>query len=218
MFPEVFTKFLQSNNIDSRIYEIESDQRYVCVKEDENVEEDDLLRDFPSGIKSVTSCPGFFKILPPFNSNVIVSSSLYQSAKIIAMDLASGIAVHRLNVEPGDHVLDLCCAPGTKLVLISIKTGQKGTVTGIDISSQRLSNTKSLAKKYKLDNVRLFRADGRTFSVKIFEAKSGTESMIEVLYFIHTIADFQSSRNVFIHLAPLESLKENILTNFLIKC
>lgn len=30
------------------------------------------------------------------------------------MDLSSGIAVYALDVQPGDHVLDICCAPGKK--------------------------------------------------------------------------------------------------------
>lgn len=29
------------------------------------------------------------------------------------MDLSSGIAVYALDVQPGEHVLDICCAPGT---------------------------------------------------------------------------------------------------------
>lgn len=180
MFPEVFTKFLLSNNIDPKIYDCKLNHRYICVKDEENVEEGDLLKDFPSGIESVPSCPGFYKLTPPFCSSVIASSSLYQSAKIIAMDLASGLAVHRLQIDPGDNVLDLCCAPGTKLLLSSIKTGQKGTVTGVDISQPRLSNTKALVKKYKLGNVRLFKGDGRMFCGKIFERENGNEKMVEV--------------------------------------
>ena len=32
------------------------------------------------------------------------------------MDLSSGIAVYALDVQPGDHVLDICCAPGNSFL------------------------------------------------------------------------------------------------------
>ena len=35
------------------------------------------------------------------------------------MDVASAVAVKALDIQPLDHVLDLCCAPGTKLCYIS---------------------------------------------------------------------------------------------------
>lgn len=48
------------------------------------------------------------------------------------MDLSSGIAVYALDVQPGDHVLDICCAPGKKYlpenyVAIGIKKKIKRT-------------------------------------------------------------------------------------------
>lgn len=66
-----------------------------------------------------------------------------------------------LEPKPGEHLLDLCCAPGAKLVLAS-KLGL-ASVTGVDISLHRLSITRSFAKQYKLPAVRLYCQDGRTF-------------------------------------------------------
>jgi len=37
--------------------------------------------------------------------------------QIYGIDAASGAAVMALNISPGDHVLDLCAAPGTYFFL-----------------------------------------------------------------------------------------------------
>jgi 16S rRNA C967 or C1407 C5-methylase (RsmB/RsmF family) len=71
-------------------------------------------------------------------------------------------------LEKDDQVLDLCCAPGAKLCMISNILGREGlgTVTGVDLAGHRLATCRSLLKKYKVgEKVRLFEADGTTFSV-----------------------------------------------------
>lgn len=88
--------------------------------------------------------------------------ALYQQGAILAIDPSSLLAVENLQVAPTDHVLDLCCAPGAKLTWLALKGA---TVTGVDLSPERLGATIEMAKRYKLGNVRLFVADGRTFEV-----------------------------------------------------
>ncbi|CAJ0828589.1 17925_t:CDS:2 [Entrophospora sp. SA101] len=88
---------------------------------------------------------------------------------IIGIDLSSGVAVYALDIQPNDHILDLCCAPGAKLCMISnILAGDNkgfGTITGVDISQNRLSTCRSLIKKHKINRARLFLADGTNFNV-----------------------------------------------------
>jgi len=52
----------------------------------------------------------------------------------------------------------LSCAPGGKLLYVADlqPPGSLGTVTGVDISRHRLSNCRSLIKKYKHDRIRLY--------------------------------------------------------------
>ena len=70
-----------------------------------------------------------------------------------------------LNVQRGEHVLDLCCAPGAKLAMIAGLIGQRGSATGVDISKARLNACRTLLRKYRLQQVRLFEADGATFRI-----------------------------------------------------
>ncbi|OMJ18115.1 tRNA (cytosine(34)-C(5))-methyltransferase [Smittium culicis] len=106
----------------------------------------------------------------------INSSNLYKTGKIIGFDLSSAIAAISLDIKPNDHVLDLCCAPGGKLLFIADKIHShgaphsicSGSVTGVDISKKRLSTCQSLIKKSKSLSkirIRLFASDGTTFNV-----------------------------------------------------
>nr|CAG8466907.1 7202_t:CDS:2 [Entrophospora candida] len=137
--PPAFLEFLKNNNINPTIYSITNLPRYILH---------------------------FFGL----NNNVrIVDCKAYKEKEIIGIDLSSGVAVYALDIQPNDHILDLCCAPGAKLCMISnILAGDNkgfGTITGVDISQNRLSTCRSLIKKHKINHARLFLADGTKFNV-----------------------------------------------------
>jgi len=92
------------------------------------------------------------------------------------MDAASGFAVQALGVVPGDHVLDLCCCPGGKLLAIVDALQLQGSLTGVDISMERLNVCRKLVLKHFLSSeeiqkqmesfsLRLFCADGKSFDL-----------------------------------------------------
>ncbi|KAI9988238.1 hypothetical protein PInf_021632 [Phytophthora infestans] len=121
--------------------------------------------------KAVSWLPGFYS-LPV--SAPLARVDLYKEGQIYGIDISSGYAVTLLNINPGEHVLDLCCAPGAKLTMIADLLQLRGSVTGVDFSRSRLGACRQLVHKYKLfesqneDNkwrCRLFHADGRTFNI-----------------------------------------------------
>jgi len=108
----------------------------------------------------------------------------YRCGDVYGVDISSGYCVSLLSLRPGEHVLDLCCAPGAKLAMIADGLGLRGSVTGVDCSRQRIGACKQLVHKYKLLQpavpsaasaathgndagwrCRLFCADGRSFRV-----------------------------------------------------
>lgn len=72
----------------------------------------------------------------------------------LGLDLASGVVVRELlrGASVGAHVLDICCAPGGKLLYAAERCG---SVTGVDVSSTRLDQCRALVRRLGLPNVRL---------------------------------------------------------------
>ena len=103
----------------------------------------------------------------------LATSPAYKGGHIYGIDVASAAAVAALAPQPGDCVLDLCCAPGAKLSLLadlvtpptepaSVADGsatQGGFVVGVDVSEPRLASTRTVLRKYGQCNVRLYLGD-----------------------------------------------------------
>ncbi|KAG0226911.1 hypothetical protein BGW41_004019 [Actinomortierella wolfii] len=182
--PRDFVAFLEKNDINPSIYTVADLPRYVRLNPDPHntITAQELSEQLGVDVEPV---PGleFFCRLPA--KARLRQSQAYKDGRIFGMDLSSGIAVHALDIQPGDHVLDICCAPGAKLCMIaglltnsggvqSDRTSSSkklhmhitGTVTGVDISNHRLSTCRSLLKRHRLQqHARLFQADGTTFNV-----------------------------------------------------
>ncbi len=75
----------------------------------------------------------------------------------------------RLNLKPGDSVLDLCCGTGLNFPFLLQKTKNQGTVLGVDLTSEMLQHTK---KRLKSEEVTLVRSDAANlaFRDKTFNA------------------------------------------------
>lgn len=130
-----------------------------------------ISKDF--SFKCQETAPNIFS----YGNDILISSTEeYKNSLILPMSLWSVIAIDLLEVEMDSTVLDMCCAPGMKLIYAGLllkllahsqeetpfpspwKT-QTGSITGIDISRDRLSVTRALTKKYKVPNVRLLHSD-----------------------------------------------------------
>lgn len=63
---------------------------------------------------------------------------LIESGKVFVQDESSGLPVRLLNPRPGSSVIDLAAAPGGKATYCAVKMRNKGRVTAIDKSHNRL--------------------------------------------------------------------------------
>ncbi|KAL2907136.1 hypothetical protein RDABS01_005846 [Bienertia sinuspersici] len=162
--PDAFIDFLKQNGLDPSIY-TSSDTlpRYIRLKPGCEAEIEEIEAEFKCKLNEVVWLPSFYS-LPPHVQ--IANSKAYQDGKVYGIDAASGAAVHALNIVPGDHVLDLCAAPGAKLCMILDLLGNSGSVTGVDVARHRLAACRTMVRKYVLgDHCRLFVADGTSFSL-----------------------------------------------------
>ncbi|KAJ2807658.1 hypothetical protein H4R20_001201 [Coemansia guatemalensis] len=175
-FPPQFLAFLKENHIDPSVYDVQGGlPRYVRIVRYKQRTASEIQRlvkqtqhDAGCTVTEVAGVPGFLEIAD--QSVKLAQLQGYGSGDLVGMDVSSGIAVHALSVAPGDNVLDLCCAPGAKLLLLaeqSMDTIAPGSVTGVDNSSHRIATCRSLIKKHAGRTrgiVRLFAADGTNFA------------------------------------------------------
>ncbi|KAF3948428.1 hypothetical protein CMV_025573 [Castanea mollissima] len=162
--PDAFLDFLKVNGLDPSIYTAsDSTPRYIRLKPGCEAYLEEVEAEMKCKIEKVDWLPGFYSLPPDIQ---IASSKAYQEGKIYGIDAASGAAVLALDISAGDHVLDLCAAPGAKLCMISDLLDDSGSVTGVDVASHRLAACRTMLQKYALgDRCRLFVSDGTTFSL-----------------------------------------------------
>ncbi|WCJ32638.1 Ribosomal RNA small subunit methyltransferase F [Euphorbia peplus] len=162
--PEAFLDFLHHNGLDPAIYTAtDSVPRYIRLKPGSENDVQEIEAEIKCKLQKVDWLPGFYSFPPQFQ---IANSNAYRQGKIYGIDAASGAAVMALNISPGDHVLDLCAAPGAKLCMITDLLGDSGSITGVDIARHRLAACRTMLQKYALGNrCRLFVADGTSFSL-----------------------------------------------------
>ncbi len=82
------------------------------------------------------------RYLPEFihveSGGMPLEAELVQSGKVYVQDESSGLAVRLLNPRPQQKVVDLTAAPGGKATYAAIRMRNKGLVTAVDKSHQRL--------------------------------------------------------------------------------
>ena len=161
-FPPAFVAFLRRNDIHPDNYRTVDDvPRYLRVNPRSPLSVEELERQLQARCEPVSWLPGYYKLASHVK---IAGTDAYRSGSLYGIDVSSGAAVVALDAQPGEDVLDLCCAPGAKLCAIADAMQLQGTVTGVDVSEQRLAACRTLCQKYGVLNARLVVADGRTFS------------------------------------------------------
>ena len=161
-FPPAFVAFLAANDVHPANYETADVPRYVRLspRAPATLDAAALGAQLGAACAPVAWLPGFFSLPADVK---IAGCDAYRRGHLYGVDAASGAAVAALAPQPGDHVLDLCCAPGAKLCCLADAMGLQGTLTGVDVSEERLAACRTLCLKYGIENARLVRADGREF-------------------------------------------------------
>ncbi|HEY8428664.1 MAG TPA: RsmB/NOP family class I SAM-dependent RNA methyltransferase, partial [Sandaracinaceae bacterium] len=76
---------------------------------------------------------------------------------------ASLLPAHLLGARPGERVLDLCAAPGSKTARIALAMRNRGTLIANDRSAQRMAAVAAVVARLGLTNVTCTIADGATY-------------------------------------------------------
>jgi 16S rRNA (cytosine967-C5)-methyltransferase len=81
------------------------------------------------------------------------SDPAFVAGRFSVQDEASQLVVELLDPQPGERVLDLCAAPGTKTTAIAERVGPAGLVLALDRSESRLGLVGRAARRLGLENV-----------------------------------------------------------------
>ena len=84
---------------------------------------------------------------------------LVERGEIYIQDEASQLVGEVLNAKPGDRVLDVCAAPGSKTSLIADRVGDSASLVAMDISARRLSIVAHTIELHGLKKVSLMIGD-----------------------------------------------------------
>jgi 16S rRNA (cytosine967-C5)-methyltransferase len=150
-------RLLLSNNRPQRYY-----VRANTLKSDV-----DSLRDYleENGVRTaLTPVPDVLKVLE--YKTPVTRLDWYKEGKFVIQDLASAYVAHVLSPEPGERLLDLAAAPGSKTFHAAALLENKGEIVAVDYSYDRLMRMKEKAKVLGVNNVRFVHADGQSFKDK----------------------------------------------------
>jgi 16S rRNA (cytosine967-C5)-methyltransferase len=78
---------------------------------------------------------------------------LQRIGKIYIQDEASQLVAQVLGAQPGERVLDLCAAPGSKTSQIADRAGDRCRVVATDVSERRLRTVTNAAALHQLENI-----------------------------------------------------------------
>jgi len=75
-------------------------------------------------------------------------------------------AIKKLNLKPGDEVLDIACGKGQNFKYINKLIGKKGKIVGIDYTKEMLNQANKLIKRNNWKNTNLIKADASKYKSK----------------------------------------------------
>ncbi|MBD3321548.1 MAG: 16S rRNA (cytosine(967)-C(5))-methyltransferase RsmB [Chitinivibrionales bacterium] len=108
-----------------------------------------------------TPAPGYRNLYYKINKGKSVQDiSLVAEGQGIIQSPSSGWVVAVLDIQKGDHVLDLCAAPGGKASLIAELAENSGSVCACDINPFRLRSVMEIKNRMKLPGLFSLCCDG----------------------------------------------------------
>jgi len=75
-------------------------------------------------------------------------------------------AINKLDLKPGDRVLEIACGTGLNFKLIENIIGSKGEITAVDYTEQMLKHAKKLMQRKKWKNITLIKSDAANTMLK----------------------------------------------------
>ncbi len=91
-------------------------------------------------------------VLPDTDSRSLTALPWYEEGMFYIQNLSSMIPAVVLDPQPGEHILDLTAAPGSKTTQLASLMHNEGSIVANDISSNRLYKLKANLSRYGVTN------------------------------------------------------------------
>ena len=112
---------------------------------------------------------GFSFVKAPYPSTYIVNdisgclsdTEEFRTGKIYIQSLSGMEPAFRLDPQPGDKILDMCAAPGSKTSLMGAFAGDEAEITAVENNRDRFFALKDNLEKQGIKNVKLLMDDAR---------------------------------------------------------
>ncbi|MCK4870501.1 MAG: RsmB/NOP family class I SAM-dependent RNA methyltransferase [Gammaproteobacteria bacterium] len=99
-------------------------------------------------------------VLPAQEKQRLVASRLYESGEIYIQNLASMLPVKILDLQPGENILDLTAAPGSKTIQMAAQMQNQGRIVAVEKVKKRFFHLLANLKSHGVTNVKTMLADG----------------------------------------------------------
>lgn len=109
--------------------------------------------------------PDAYTAGPEYRSR-LVRSPLFATGLICLQNVSSMAAVHVLDPQPDEEVLDLAAAPGGKTLLLAQRMQNCGRIAAVEVIRERFYKLRAVLETGRAANVQAYLADGRTIGRK----------------------------------------------------
>jgi 16S rRNA (cytosine967-C5)-methyltransferase len=96
----------------------------------------------------------------------IINDSILKDGYISIHDEAQGLICHLVTPKPGEKIVDLCAAPGSKTTYMAELMENKGMILAVEVSDVRMKMVLENAVRLGLTIVRPVIADGRNYTIE----------------------------------------------------
>lgn len=93
----------------------------------------------------------------------------FQGGWFTVQDESAGFASLLLDPNPGERVLDLCCAPGGKTTHVAQLMRNRGTLLAVDINEEKLGLVDENCRRLGIEIVNAIQDDGTSFESDAFD-------------------------------------------------
>jgi len=157
-FSQVLESFAGEKNVVARINTLQ-----VSIEHAEHVFKGEGFT--PSIFSSIPNALRF----PFVERSRLMETALYKARAVYFQNPSSMLSPHILDPQPGEEILDLTAAPGSKTLQMACMMGDEGRIAAVERSKTRFFKLKANIAENNIHCVRCYRADGRYLWRKVPE-------------------------------------------------